>query len=76
MLLNDFYTINKQTDQDGIITSSITLNLNHPIYKGHFPQQPVVPGVCMMQMMAELVGEALEITKILIWACLFSLNGC
>lgn len=33
----------------------LSINKSHDILKGHFPGQPVVPGVCMMQMIRELV---------------------
>ena len=59
MLLGDFFEIETQETAEMTIDSHIALNVDHPIYKGHFPQQPVVPGVCMMQLMAELTSNAL-----------------
>jgi len=59
MLQGDFFTIKQQEIIEGSIHSQISLNAEHPIYKGHFPQQPVVPGVCMMQILAELSTSAL-----------------
>jgi 3-hydroxyacyl-[acyl-carrier-protein] dehydratase len=35
----------------------VALSPDHAIFKGHFPGQPVLPGVCMMQMIAEITGE-------------------
>lgn len=60
MLLGDFFTIDKQEKSDSSIESLISLNVQHPIYQGHFPQQPVVPGVCTMQILAELTSKALD----------------
>ena len=63
MLLEDqhFYTLIEQRQtEDGFVESTIKLNEQHPIYKGHFPQQAVVPGVCMMQLIAELTSKALK----------------
>ena len=37
------------------------LNSNHPIYLGHFPDNPVVPGVCQVQMVKELVELAVKL---------------
>jgi 3-hydroxyacyl-[acyl-carrier-protein] dehydratase len=36
----------------------VSLNASHPIYEGHFPGNPVVPGVCQVQMVKELVEKA------------------
>ena len=59
MLQGDFFTTKQQEIIEGSIHSQISLNADHPIYKGHFPHQPVVPGVCMMQLLAELATAAL-----------------
>ena len=34
---------------------NIILNPDHLIYKAHFPGQPVTPGVCILQMLQELL---------------------
>jgi len=31
----------------------------HRVYEGHFPEDPVTPGVCTLQMVAECAGKAL-----------------
>ena len=64
MLLEDFYTIQEIAPSDKEnIKVSIELNKNHEIYKGHFPGNPVVPGVCLTQLIKELVEniEAREV---------------
>ena len=35
---------------------NVILNPDHLIYKAHFPGQPVTPGVCMLQMISELLS--------------------
>src|SRR3954465_3311745 len=54
MLLNDFFKI---TDiQAGEkYTVQIELNPNHRIFGGHFPGNPITPGVCLTQMGKETV---------------------
>lgn len=55
-LLNDFYTIkSSQLSGDNKLISEIILNKNHDIFKGHFEQMPVVPGVCQTQILKELL---------------------
>lgn len=57
-ILTDFYTLESyEKAENGNFTAYITLNQNHDIFKGHFPGNPVTPGVCMMQMVKELAEE-------------------
>jgi len=56
-LLKDFYTIlSFEKAPDNTAKASLRLNKDHPVFAGHFPGQPVTPGVCMMQIIKEL-GE-------------------
>ena len=59
MLMNDFYTISDAATGENRWTGRITFNPDHAIFKGHFPGQPVVPGVCMMQIVKEVLEMAL-----------------
>ncbi|MES1219249.1 MAG: 3-hydroxyacyl-ACP dehydratase [Bacteroidota bacterium] len=54
MLKDDFFYIQSLSDEQGIISAVIEINPYHKIFEGHFPGQPVVPGVCMMQMIKEI----------------------
>lgn len=57
MLLNDFFTINDKVNSETEIWAELYINANHKIFEGHFPNQPVVPGVCMMQMIKEILEK-------------------
>lgn len=57
MLLENFYTVNKLDISEGSAIANITINKNHDIFKGHFPGNPVTPGVCMMQIIKELTEQ-------------------
>ncbi|HEX8548385.1 MAG TPA: hypothetical protein VF691_15600 [Cytophagaceae bacterium] len=59
-LLRNFYKIEKIDSQEGTIQASIILDPTHEIYQGHFPETPVVPGVCQMQLTKEIVAETLS----------------
>ena len=54
MLLKDFYKVNSISTEASISTVAITINKDHQIFEGHFPDNPVTPGVCMMQIIKEL----------------------
>src|SRR5690349_616870 len=57
MLLKDFFTIHELRVEHNEATAVLEINAHHPLFEGHFPGQPVVPGVCMMQMIKELLEE-------------------
>ncbi len=60
MLNNDFFTITALNIEEDAIKATLQLNEKHKIFDGHFPGQPVVPGVCMVQMVKEVAETALE----------------
>lgn len=60
MLLKDFYTINHLAFAENIATANITINKDHEVFKGHFPGNPVTPGVCMMQIIKELTEQVVN----------------
>jgi 3-hydroxyacyl-[acyl-carrier-protein] dehydratase len=41
-------------------SATIELQAKHPIFGGHFPGEPVVPGVTMIRMCEELLSLALK----------------
>ncbi len=55
MLMNDFYKIDYINRDQNSVSCKVVFNDEHDIFKGHFPEQPVVPGVCMMEMIKELL---------------------
>ena len=59
MLLNDFFTIQEVEASDKEVKTLLVINAAHKIFEGHFPGQPVVPGVCMMQMVKEILEQVL-----------------
>ena len=59
-LEDNFYKIHaiEQTENDYKI--EVELLQDHPIYEGHFPGQPVVPGVCTLTIIRECIGKILS----------------
>ena len=59
-LIGDFYNIEKSVPvADGMVYGfDVRLNPEHFIFKAHFPGHPITPGVCLMQMVAELASVA------------------
>jgi 3-hydroxyacyl-[acyl-carrier-protein] dehydratase len=69
MLEGDFFRILSRQGPDddpslpGVRNLKMTVGLNagHAIFGGHFPGNPVVPGVCQIQMVREGVESSLRI---------------
>ena len=53
----NFYDILRVERGDSQFSAFVRLNKDHEIYRGHFPGSPVVPGVCMIRMVHELLQE-------------------
>jgi len=62
MVLKNFYQIkskDKSIDSN-VFFVLINVNKEHDIFKGHFPDNPVMPGVCMMQIIKEITEEIVK----------------
>ena len=59
MLMNDFFTISKLEKEGFEVKAELIINADHKIFEGHFPGHPVVPGVCMMQMVKEIIEKVI-----------------
>jgi 3-hydroxyacyl-[acyl-carrier-protein] dehydratase len=55
----NFYTIQSFSIEEGLANATIAINSSHEIFEGHFPGTPVVPGVCMAQIVKELLEKML-----------------
>ncbi len=60
MLIPDFYSLLPSNISSEHVQAHIKLNAEHPIFQGHFPGNPVTPGVCMLQICKELTEEATQ----------------
>lgn len=60
LLHNDFYAIAASSSNEDTYNFTVHLNPVHHIFDGHFPGNPVTPGVVQMEMVKELLGIALD----------------
>jgi 3-hydroxyacyl-[acyl-carrier-protein] dehydratase len=58
MLVDNLYRVLNQKTDAGIIRAALEIDATHEIFKGHFPEVPVLPGVCMVQCVKELIESA------------------
>ncbi|HJP62956.1 MAG TPA: hypothetical protein VJ844_05910 [Mucilaginibacter sp.] len=59
---NDIFNILQIQHLEGSITARLSINPNNEILKGHFPGHPVVPGACILQVVKEVLEDALNDT--------------
>jgi 3-hydroxyacyl-[acyl-carrier-protein] dehydratase len=61
MLLKDFYKlISLEKTAETKYLAIVLINEEHEVFKGHFPGNPIMPGVCMMQIIKELTEQISE----------------
>tara|TARA_B110000977_G_C10855571_1_gene407565 strand:- start:378 stop:749 length:372 start_codon:yes stop_codon:yes gene_type:complete len=60
--LEGLYTLDNLTVVDTKATANIMINKDHIVFKGHFPDNPVMPGVCMMQIIKEITEKIVDKT--------------
>lgn len=57
MLKNSLYTLGDiQQQSDGEYSVEVSLNEDHEIFRGHFPEQPILPGVCLIEILKDLIN--------------------
>ncbi len=57
MLIRDYYNIESVSAEGDATVFRVNLNPACAVYKGHFPEKPVSPGVCNIQMVKECAEQ-------------------
>jgi 3-hydroxyacyl-[acyl-carrier-protein] dehydratase len=60
MLKDSLYKIISLNHLENSIDAALELNINDPIFSGHFPGHPVLPGACLLQMVKEVLEKVFE----------------
>ena len=68
MLIPDLYSVGSSWQEDGLSCYGLVLNPGCRVYTGHFPGEPVTPGVCSIEIMAECAsasaGKELAVSRV------------
>ena len=56
-LLNDLYKTTSVSSGDAFAEYDVRLTTSHFIYRVHFPDYPITPGVCIIQVAQELLED-------------------
>ncbi|WP_342083916.1 3-hydroxyacyl-ACP dehydratase [Dyadobacter sp. OTU695] len=59
MPLSNLYTITAIDHIPGEIVSTLQMDAAHPVFEGHFPGSPVLPGVVQLEMVKAVLSKAL-----------------
>ena len=59
-LKDDFFKVKAFCKTETGMDFSVTFNPEHAIFKAHFPDNPITPGVCIIQIIKELTEVILE----------------
>lgn len=57
MLIEGLYTVQSLEQNGQEVQVQVKLHKEHDVFKGHFPGNPIMPGVCMIQMIKELTEQ-------------------
>ncbi|MBQ2188742.1 MAG: 3-hydroxyacyl-ACP dehydratase [Bacteroidales bacterium] len=59
-LTDDFFTFEAFRENENGFEADLLTNPSHFIYKAHFPENPITPGVCIIQTAGELLEQKLN----------------
>tara|TARA_B110000196_G_C20494544_1_gene363927 strand:+ start:117 stop:485 length:369 start_codon:yes stop_codon:yes gene_type:complete len=59
MFRDTLYQVIKSEAEDGTVKTTISISPDHEVFKGHFPGKPILPGVCSLQIVKEILEENL-----------------
>lgn len=55
--MDPVYHVTDIINEGGRFTATVELNPSHPVFAGHFPGQPVLPGVFMVEIVSSLAAR-------------------
>lgn len=68
MLKEPIFRILSVSHEDNTVNAVLEIDELNEIFNGHFPDQPVVPGACMLQIVKEVMADALKVSLRLVKA--------
>lgn len=57
--MDPFYQLQHKNIEGDHWSFNLSLNADHPVYEGHFPEKAVTPGVMMTEMVKHLIEDEL-----------------
>ncbi len=60
MLVEDLFEFKSIENKEGKLFSKVVINASNAIFEGHFPDNPITPGVIQVQLVKEILEEELK----------------
>lgn len=60
-MIKSVFKIISVEHSESLVQVLMQVNANSDIFKGHFPDQPVVPGACMLQIVKDVLADTLKL---------------
>lgn len=60
LLAEKLYQLKQLSFENDVLIGEIRLNKEDPIFKGHFPGNPITPGVAQLEIIKELLSHHFE----------------
>lgn len=60
LIEKNLYSVIDQNSEDGKLNVTLKVDADNEIFQGHFPEIPILPGVCMLQMVREMLEASLS----------------
>ena len=57
MPVKDLFDITLTKADENIINAQVKINKSHPVFKGHFPGNPVTPGVMQLMLVKHIIEK-------------------
>lgn len=58
--MKNFYSLSNWQASATEIKATVRLDASHPLFEGHFPNLPILPGACMVQLTHQLLDKHFE----------------
>lgn len=65
MAVQSLFNINNITRNETNYSIDFSIDASHEVFQGHFPEQPIVPGVCQVQLIREVLEDLLALPLVM-----------